>query len=123
MLFGLVLHLLVLYLFTFLPSEAAQLIHSLFSLEFLLVFALATALLGSLLQDARQRRRTELALARSQRQLKAVVHAMPDLLFVLNDEGRYLEMLTHEEAHLVRSRSELLGKRMKDVFPPNRRLR
>ncbi|MCD8547867.1 MAG: EAL domain-containing protein [Aeromonadaceae bacterium] len=117
-LFGLGLHLLVLYLFTFLPTEAAQLIHSLFGLEFLLVFALATALLGRLLQDARQRRRTELALARSQRQLKAVVHAMPDLLFVLNDEGRYLEMLTHEEAHLVRSRSELLGKRIQDVFAP-----
>lgn len=118
-LFGFLLHLLIIYSFTFLPDEAAALIYSRFSLEFLLVFALATALLGSLLQDARQRRRTELALARSQRHLKAVAHAIPDLLFVLNDEGRYLEMLTHESAHLVRARSELLGKRMTEVFEPD----
>ncbi|WP_409422942.1 EAL domain-containing protein [Pseudaeromonas sp. ZJS20] len=117
-LFGLLLHLLVIYCFTYLPNEAAELIHSLFGLEFLLVFALATALLGSLLLDARRRRRTELALARSQRHLKAVVHAIPDLLFVFNDEGRYLEMLTHEEAHLVRSRADLLGKRISEVFAP-----
>ncbi len=56
-------------------------------------------------------------LARSENRMRAIVNALPDLVIVFDEEGRYLEIVTEEERALYRSAPELLGRRMRDVLP------
>jgi formate hydrogenlyase transcriptional activator len=56
-------------------------------------------------------------LARSESRIRAIVNALPDVVFVLDGEGRYVEIVTEDERRLHRSKSELLGKRVHDVLP------
>ena len=56
-------------------------------------------------------------LAASENRVRAIVNALPDLVFVLDVEGRYLEIVTADERKLYRAGSELLGKRVHDVLP------
>jgi formate hydrogenlyase transcriptional activator len=56
-------------------------------------------------------------LARSENRIRAIVNALPDLVIVFDEEGRYLEIVTEEERALYRSAPELLGRRMRDVLP------
>jgi PAS domain S-box-containing protein len=56
-------------------------------------------------------------LAVSENRVRAIVNALPDLVFVLDAEGRYLEIVTADESRLYRAGSELLGRRVNDVLP------
>jgi PAS domain S-box-containing protein len=56
-------------------------------------------------------------LAASENRVRAIVNALPDLVFVLDAEGRYLEIVTADERKLYRAGMELLGKRVHDVLP------
>ena len=60
--------------------------------------------------------RTE-ELARSQRRLAAIVGALPDLVFVVDDEGRYIEIVTSREDLLFRPAGEMKGRRVHDILP------
>ena len=57
-------------------------------------------------------------LERSENRLAAVLNALPDLVFVVDDEGRYVEILTSREDLLYRSVDEMKGRRFHDVLPP-----
>jgi formate hydrogenlyase transcriptional activator len=56
-------------------------------------------------------------LTRSENRLAAIVSALPDLVFVVDDEGRYLEILTSREDLLYRAPAEMKGKRFHDILP------
>src|SRR5687768_10487515 len=56
-------------------------------------------------------------LAASESRVRAIVNALPDLVFVLDAEGRYLEIVTADERRLYRAESELVGRRVHDVLP------
>jgi formate hydrogenlyase transcriptional activator len=56
-------------------------------------------------------------LERSENRLTAVVNALPDLVFVVNDEGRYVEILTSREDLLYRAAAEMKGQRFHDILP------
>jgi PAS domain S-box-containing protein len=56
-------------------------------------------------------------LERSENRLAAVLNALPDLVFVVNDEGRYVEILTSREDLLYRAAEEMKGRRFHDVLP------
>jgi PAS domain S-box-containing protein len=56
-------------------------------------------------------------LATSESRVRAIVNALPDLVFVLDAEGRYLEIVTADERKLYRAGSELLGRGVHDVLP------
>jgi PAS domain S-box-containing protein len=56
-------------------------------------------------------------LLRSENRIRAIVNALPDLLFVIDAEGRYLEVVTDDERLLHRSAGELVGKRVHEVQP------
>jgi formate hydrogenlyase transcriptional activator len=56
-------------------------------------------------------------LARSENRIRAIVNALPDLVIVFDEDGRYLEIVTEEERALYRSAPELLGRRMREVLP------
>lgn len=49
--------------------------------------------------------------------MAATLHAIPDLLFEMDCEGRYLQVLTHREDLLATSRAQLLGNTVQAVLP------
>jgi diguanylate cyclase (GGDEF)-like protein/PAS domain S-box-containing protein len=64
----------------------------------------------------------ELTISRSQLQeqestLRAFINAIPNLSFIYDDEGRYLEILTNEPELLLQKADGLKGHLLKDVMP------
>ena len=116
-LFGLLLHTAVIALFQLLPAEAVQRINQTLALPYLLTFTPATVVLGLLLHDVEQRMATERALTDTAARLHAITQAIPDVLLVLDAQGRYVEVLSPNDATLVASAPELVGKRLHDVLP------
>jgi formate hydrogenlyase transcriptional activator len=57
-------------------------------------------------------------LFRSESRLRAIVNALPDLLFVVDGDGRYLEIVTETPRLLYRQPDQMLGRRFHDVLPP-----
>jgi len=56
-------------------------------------------------------------LERSENRLAAILNALPDLVFVVDREGRYLEILTSKEDLLYRAATEMKGRRFHDILP------
>ena len=56
-------------------------------------------------------------LERSENRLSAILNALPDLVFVVDRDGRYVEILTSREDLLYRPASDMLGKRFRDLLP------
>ena len=66
--------------------------------------------------EARVAERTE-ALECSEQRLAAIVSALPDLVFVVDGHGRYLEILTSREELLDRAPADMKGQRFHEVLP------
>lgn len=66
-----------------------------------------------------ERRRAEEALRASEERHRAILEALPDILFVLHRDGRYLAVHSHEADKLARPREVLLRTRVQDVLPPD----
>jgi diguanylate cyclase (GGDEF)-like protein/PAS domain S-box-containing protein len=115
-LFGLLLHTAVIALFQLLPSDAAARFNQSLALPFVLTFTPATMALGLLLRDVEARLDTEHALKDTAARLHAITHAIPDVLLVLDAEGRYVEVLTLNNDALVSNASDLVGKRVHEVL-------
>jgi diguanylate cyclase (GGDEF)-like protein/PAS domain S-box-containing protein len=69
-----------------------------------------------------ENRVNELTISREQLQereskLRAFINALPNLSFIYDDEGRYLEILTNETELLLAKAEELKGRLLKDVMP------
>ncbi len=116
-LFGLLLHMAVIALFQLLPAEAVQRINQTLALPYLLTFTPATVVLGLLLHDVEQRMATERALTGTAARLHAITQAIPDVLLVLDAQGRYVEVLSPNDSALVASAPVLVGQRLHDVLP------
>ena len=56
-------------------------------------------------------------LFRSESRVRAIVNALPDLLFVVDGDGRYLEIVTEAPRLLYRRPDQMLGRRFHDVLP------
>ena len=117
-LFGLLLHTAVIALFQLLPADIPQRINQTLILPYLLIFTTATVVLGLLLRDVEDRIRTEHELKESAARLHAIALAIPDVLLVLDARGRYIEVLSSNDAALATSATLLVGKRLDEVLPP-----
>ncbi|WP_422847577.1 EAL domain-containing protein [Acidovorax sp. M14] len=115
--FGLLLHTAVIALFQLLPAEAVQRINQTLALPYLLTFTPSTVVLGLLLHDVEQRMATERALTGTAARLHAITQAIPDVLLVLDAQGRYVEVLSPNDSALVASAPVLVGQRLHDVLP------
>ena len=62
--------------------------------------------------------RREAALNASEERNRAILNAMPDLMFLLDREGTYLDYHAHNKENLLTPPSEFLGKKQSDVLPP-----
>jgi len=115
--FGLLLHLSMIGLFQWLDAATVARINHSMALPYVLVFTLATAILGWLLADADRRLATERALAGSTARLQAIVGAMPDVVLLIDEQGKYLEVLTADESALAAPSSDLIGRHLHDFLP------
>ena len=61
--------------------------------------------------------RREAALNASEERNRAILNAIPDLMFVLDREGTYLDYHARDETILLQPPSEFLGKKQSDVLP------
>ena len=56
-------------------------------------------------------------LAISEHRLRAILSALPDLVFLVDEDGRYLEILSAASPLLAKSAEELKGRLFHDIFP------
>jgi PleD family two-component response regulator len=57
-------------------------------------------------------------LAQRERRLSAFVNALPNLSFILDEQGCYLEVMANETSFLAARPDELVGRLIADVLPP-----
>lgn len=70
-------------------------------------------------QEIDARKEAEKILKENQARFEAFTRAIPDILFVFDQNGRYVEIFTSSEDLLVDDLSILKGKLIQDVLPPD----
>lgn len=68
--------------------------------------------------DITERKRTELAHKKALDLAEGVIAAIPDVLFEVDGDGRYLNVWTKNPASLARPAKELIGRSVLEVLPP-----
>jgi PAS domain S-box-containing protein len=71
------------------------------------------------IEDITEARRATEALARSEAANRALIGAIPDLIFRISRDGRYLSFVPADEFPLAGSPEEFLGKPLESVLPPD----
>ncbi|MEY2655173.1 MAG: hypothetical protein RLZZ524_2201 [Pseudomonadota bacterium] len=69
----------------------------------------------SLLEDQRA---AQVALSASEARLRAVVSALPDLIFLIAADGRLIDIWSSSEESLLGPREQFIGQRLSDFLPP-----
>ncbi len=69
--------------------------------------------------DLTERKSVEESLVASQARSQALLEAMPDLIFLVHRDGTHLEVHAHSEGGLRRPKAQILGKNMRDIYPPD----
>ena len=69
-------------------------------------------------RDITDRKRAEEAIVQLEARNRAILHAMPDLMFLLNQEGEYLDYYAPDTSRLLLKPAQFIGRRMQDVLPP-----
>ena len=72
-----------------------------------------------ILLDITDRRRVEAALGDSTARNDAILAALPDLMFVMSRDGRYLDFHARDPKDLLLPPEKFLGKHMSEVLPPD----
>ena len=62
---------------------------------------------------------TQIQLGERERRLNALINALPTLTFVYDETGKYLEIMGNKVELFVQDPSEMLGKNIRDVLPPD----
>ena len=68
-------------------------------------------------RDITEKKADEAALRESETSKAAIIRSIPDLLFVFNKNGDYIDVYTEDDKKLLAPREELLGKNLRDLFP------
>lgn len=73
--------------------------------------------LAGLTEDITEAKLAQEALSKSEERNRALLEAMPDLMFLLDRDGKILDYHAHSSIPLYRPPSEFLGEKVADVFP------
>ena len=76
------------------------------------------ALIGGLLIQRRRRRRAEVALQQSETRNSAILRVLPDLMFVLDGHGRYVDFHARDQNLLFVAPEAFMGRTLREVMPP-----
>lgn len=76
-------------------------------------------LVAEIFTSAIVRRRAETALQSSEARNRAILQALPDLMFVFSPEGVYLDQHSRDEGELLLPPERFLGRNVRDVLPPD----
>jgi len=68
-------------------------------------------------QEIEERKRAQIALRESEAELRALFSGMPDVVILLDQEGRYLKIAPTSPELLYKPEEELHGKKLHDIFP------
>ncbi|MFZ6720648.1 PAS domain S-box protein [Undibacterium sp. Ji49W] len=68
-------------------------------------------------EDITERKQTEIALRESESKNSALIQAIPDLIFTIGHDGKYLDVHAPKSGLLFKAPKELLNKNLSDVFP------
>ncbi|MEJ2235459.1 MAG: PAS domain S-box protein [Syntrophobacterales bacterium] len=74
--------------------------------------------LDGTVHDITERKQAEDVLKQSEQRFRAVLEAVPDLMLILDAEGRYREVFTSDSDLLYAPADQLLDKTIYDVLPP-----
>lgn len=125
-LLGLCTHAIMLALMLTLPGGMVGHVLQSIAMPVIVIFPVATALLGWLLVNRLRRHLlvhsnelTQLQLQQAHAELEATFRAIPDLLFELDGEGRYLAVTAQNPELLYRPATQLLGQTVHAVLPPD----
>ena len=115
--FGILVHAVELGWFALLPDALRMPVIQAVAWPMFLVFAPATVLMGAILRDVSARLDMESALRSQEAHMRATVSAIPDLLYVLDAQGTFLEVLSKAALAPASGGSALVGQRLHDVLP------
>lgn len=85
---------------------------------YLAVVVPLTLILTLILHDAEQRQREQALLEHSEARLRAITGALPDLMFVMNEQGRCLEVMASSSAQPYPVANNVIGKLLPQLFEP-----
>lgn len=68
-------------------------------------------------RDIDEKKQIQLSLEESERKNRAIVEALPDLIFITNADGVYLDFYAHTRSELLRPDGSFIGKSMREVLP------
>lgn len=68
--------------------------------------------------DISERKRAELAREQTDARNRAIINAVPDLMFIQSQDGVYLDYFAHDETDLLVPPDQFLGRNQADVLPP-----
>ncbi len=115
-LFGLTVHVVMLALTLTLPDPLTTLRG--IALPVIVIYPLATVVLGLLMIDARRRRQAEHALRESEQRFASFAEFMPGRLWIRDGQLRFLYVNPRLAASLGSAADELLGKAPEDLSDP-----
>ncbi|HDR04107.1 MAG TPA: PAS domain-containing sensor histidine kinase, partial [Candidatus Marinimicrobia bacterium] len=73
----------------------------------------------TIILDITAKKIAEQELQKSEERSRAIVEAIPDIMFRISDDGLFLDCHTPDEALLLIPSKDIIGKKMKDIMPPH----
>jgi PAS domain S-box-containing protein len=70
-------------------------------------------------QDITERKQREAEVVEARNRLQATLDAVPDLMFEIDEDGRYLDVHARRPELLVQPREALLGRALYEILPPD----
>lgn len=75
--------------------------------------------ISKIVRDITERKRWEKALQDSEAHHRALIHALPDLIMRINQEGIYLEFVATPNFYVVGNLPEMVGTHVSETLPPD----
>jgi signal transduction histidine kinase len=89
------------------------------SMVAVLILVAESALIAGLAVQSVRRRRAEGARRATEGRTSAILRAIPDLMFIMDQDGTYLDYYARDPADLYVPPERFLGRTIRDVMPPD----